>query len=70
MAEKNPQQKEILQDCISDNESSDEEVNLHLCTSQEEIDYNTIRGSAQATQAAWSYTTAQCGERTRMKTKD
>ena len=40
--------------------SSDEELNQHLHTSQEERYYDTIRGSAQATQAALLYTTAQC----------
>ena len=41
-------------------ESSDEELDQHLHTSQEERFYNTIKGSAQATQAALSYTMAQC----------
>ena len=45
---------------ISDSESSDEELNQHLCTSQEERLYDTIKGSAQATQAALAYTMAQC----------
>ena len=45
---------------ISDSESLDEEVNQHLCTSKEERLYDTIKGSAQATQAALAYTTAQC----------
>ena len=60
MAESNPPQKKTPTDYISDSESSDKEVNQHLCTSQEERYYNTIKGSAQATQAALSYTTAQC----------
>ena len=60
MAESNPPQKKTPIDYISDSESSDKEVNQHLCTSQEERYYNTIKGSAQATQAALSYTTAQC----------
>ena len=60
MTDKNPQHKETLQDHLSDSESSDKEVNPLLCTSPEERDYNTIRGSAQATQAALSYTTAHC----------
>ena len=60
MAERNPQQKKLPQDHSSDSESSEEEVNQHLHTSQEERVYNTIRGSAQATQAALSCTTAQC----------
>ena len=34
-------------------------VNQCLCTSQEERYYDTIKGSAQATQAALTYTMAQ-----------
>ena len=60
MAEGNPPQKKTPIDCISDSESSDEELNQHLHTSQKERLYNTIKGSAQATQAALAYTTAQC----------
>ena len=60
MAEKNPPQKKTPTDYISDCESSDEEVDQHLCTFQEERYYDTIRGSAQATQAALAYITAQC----------
>ena len=60
MAENNPPQKKIPSDYISDNESSDEELNQHLRTSQEERFYNTIKGSAQATQAVLSYTMVQC----------
>ena len=60
MAENNPPQKKTPTDYISDSESSDEELNQHLCTSQEERFYDTIKGSAQATQAVLSYTTAQC----------
>ena len=52
MAEKNPPQKKTSTDYISDSESSDEE--LDQCTSQEERFYDTIKGSAQATQAALS----------------
>ena len=60
MAESNPPQKKTPIDYISDSESSDEEVNQHLHTSQEERLYNTIKGSTQATQAALAYTTAPC----------
>ena len=60
MAENNFPQKKTPTDYISDSESSDEELNQHLRTSQEERFYNTIKGSAQATQAVLSYTTAQC----------
>ena len=60
MAEKNPPQKKTPTDYISDSESSDEELDQRLCTSQEERFYDTIKGSAQATPAALSCTTAQC----------
>ena len=60
MAENNPPQKKTPTDYISDSESSDEELNQHLHTSQEERFYNTIKGSAQATQVVLSYTMAQC----------
>ena len=60
MAENNPPQKKTPIDYISDSESSDEELNQHLNTSQEERYYDTIKGSANASQAALSYTTAQC----------
>ena len=54
MAESNPPQKTPI-DYISDSESSDEELNQHLHTFQEERYYDTIKESAQATQAALSY---------------
>ena len=60
MAESIPPQKKTPIDYISDSESSDEELNQHLHTSQEERLYNTIKGSAQATQAALAYTMAHC----------
>ena len=58
MAEKKVQKTKAQSDYLSDSESS-EEVNPHLCTSQEERVYITIKGSAQATQAALSHTRAQ-----------
>ena len=60
MAENNPPQKKTSIDYISDSESSDDELNQHLRTSQEERYYDTIKGSAHAIQAALSYITAQC----------
>ena len=45
---------------MSDSKSSEDKVNPHLRTSQEERVYGTIKGSAQATQAVLSHTTAQC----------
>ena len=60
MAESNPPKKKIPTDYISDSESSEEETNQHLRTSQEERLYHTVKGSAQAMQAALAHTTAQC----------
>ena len=42
MTENNPPQKTPI-DYISDSESLDEELYQHLCTSQEERLYNTIK---------------------------
>ena len=47
-------------DYLSDNDSLEEEVSQHLCTSLEERLYSTIKGSAQVTQAALAHTMAQC----------
>ena len=60
MAEKKIQKTKAQSDYLSDSESSEDEVNPHLCTSQEERVYGTIKGSAQAKQAALSRTTMQC----------
>ena len=59
MAEKKVQKTKVQSDYMSDSESSEDEVNLYICTSQEERIYGTIKGSAQATQAALSHTRAQ-----------
>ena len=59
MAENNPKKKKIPTDYISDSKSSEEETNQYLCTSQEERLYHTVKGSAQAMQAALAHTTAQ-----------
>ena len=60
MAEKNPKKMRIPNDYPSDSNSSEEETGQHLHTSPEERLYNTIKGSAQATQAALAHTTVQC----------
>ena len=59
MVEKKVQKTKVQSDYLSDSESSEDEVNPYLCTSQEERKYSTIKGSAQATQAALSHTRAQ-----------
>ena len=46
-------------DYLSDSETSEEEVNPQLRTSEEERIYGMIKGSAQATQAVLSHTRAQ-----------
>ena len=60
MVEKKPQKIKTQSDYLSDSESSEDEVNPHLCTSQEERLYGTVKGSVQVTQAALSHTTMQC----------
>ena len=60
MAEKNPKKTRIQNDYLSDSDSSEEETSQHLHTSPEKRLYNTIKGSAQATQAALAHTMAQC----------
>ena len=60
MVKKKAQKIKMQSDYLSDSESSEDEVNPHLRTSQEERVYGIIKGSAQATQVALSYTTMQC----------
>ena len=60
MAKKKVQKTNAQSDYLSDSKSSEDKVNPYLCTSQEERVYGTIKGSAQATQAALSHTRAQC----------
>ena len=60
MAEKKVQKTKAQSDYLPDSESSEDEVNPYLRTSQAERLYDTIKGSAQATQAALSHTRVQC----------
>ena len=60
MVEKKTPKIKTQSDYLSDSESSEDEVNPHLCTSQEERVYGTIKGSVHATQVALSHTTVQC----------
>ena len=60
MAEKIPKKTKTQCEFLPDNDSSDEEVSQHQRTSLEERLYSTVKGSAQVTQAAHAYTTAQC----------
>ena len=59
MVEKNVQKTKVQSDHLSDSDTPDEEVDPQLCTSEEERIYGTIKGSAQATQAALSHTRVQ-----------
>ena len=59
MAEKKVQKTKAQSDYLSDSESSEEEVNPYLCTSEEERIYGTIKGSVQATHVALSHTRVQ-----------
>ena len=60
MVEKKAPKIKTQSDYLLDSESSEDEVNPHLCTSQEERVYGTIKGSAQATQVVLSHSTVQC----------
>ena len=60
MAEKNPKKMKTQSDYLSDSYSLEDEVSQHLCTSPEERLCRTVKGLAQATQAALAHTTAQC----------
>ena len=60
MVKKNPKKTKTQSDYISDSDSAEEEASQHLSTSPEERLYNTVKGSAQATQVALAHTTAQC----------
>ena len=60
MVEKNPKKMRIQSDYLSDSDSAEEGTSQHLCTSPEERLYNTVKGSAQATQVALAHTTAHC----------
>ena len=62
MAEKKAQKIKTQSDYLSDSKSSEGKVNPHLCTSQEERVYGTIKGSVQVTQVMLSHTTAQCNQ--------
>ena len=60
MVEKKVQKIKTQSDYLSDSKSSEDEVNPHLCTSQEERIYGTVKGFTQVTYAVLSHTTAQC----------
>ena len=57
MVEKKAPKIKIQSDYLSDSESSEDEVNPHLHTSQEERVYCAIKRSTQVIQVALSHTT-------------
>ena len=59
MAEKKISKIKAQSDQLSDSDTPDEETDPRLSTSEEERKYGTIRGSAQATQAALSHSRVQ-----------
>ena len=59
MVEKKVQKTKIQNDHLSDSDTPDEEVDLQLCTSEEERIYRMIKVSTQATQAVLSHTRGQ-----------
>ena len=60
MAEKKAQKIKTQSDYLSDSKSSEDEINPHLRTSQEERLYDTVKGSVQATQVALAHSMVQC----------
>ena len=59
MAQRKPSLRKIEAEYMSDDDTSDEEVDPQLLTTPEEREYETVPGSAQATQAALAHTRAQ-----------
>ena len=59
MAEKKVQKTKVQSGYLSDSDTSEEEVDPQLHTSEEERIYRMIKGSAQATQAALLHTRVQ-----------
>ena len=59
MVKKKVQKTTVQSGYLSDSDTSEEEVDLQLRTSEEERIYGMIKGSTQATQAALSHTRAQ-----------
>ena len=59
MPEKKIPKINTLSDQLTDSDTPDEEADPRLHTSEEERQYGTIKGSAQATQAALSHSKVQ-----------
>ena len=60
MMKKKPQKIKTQSDYLSDSNTSEDEVSPHLCSSQEERLYGSIKGLAQMTQVALAHSTVQC----------
>ena len=60
MVEKNSKKTKTQSDYLSNSDSLEDKVSQHLCTSQEERLYSTVKGLAQVTQVALAHTMAQC----------
>ena len=59
MAEKKIPKVKVHSDQLSNSDTPDEEADPGLCTSEEDRNYGTIRGSVQATQATLLHSRAQ-----------
>ena len=59
MVEKKIPKINTLSDQLSDSDTPEEEADLRLRTSEEERNYGTLKGSAQAIQAALSHSRVQ-----------
>ena len=59
MAQRKPSPKKTETEYMSDDDTSDKEIDPRLGTTPEERDYGTVPGSAQATQAALIHSRAQ-----------
>ena len=59
MAQRKPSLKKTEIDYMSDDDTSDEELDPRLRTTPKERDYGTVSGSVQATQAALMHSRAQ-----------
>ena len=59
MAQRKPSPKKTETEYMSDDDTSNEEIDPRLRTMPEEREYGTVPGSAQAMQAALAHTRAQ-----------
>ena len=69
MAEKKISKINTPSDQLTDSDTPDEEADPRLCTSEEERQYGTIKGSAEATQTALLHSRVQTNPRKRPTTE-